>query len=149
MKGKIISLALIGVLLIGIGCIGPFAEEDPEEEVNGEEDEEMEETEETDEEDTEETDEEDEETDDEDTDETEDEDEETEYENGIRDVYMEGCMEEDEELEDFCECTYNYILDEFGEQEFMEESMEEEYSEEFEEVMNDAAIECIEFYPQE
>jgi len=110
MKGKIISIALIGVLLIGIGCIGLFTEEDPEEEINGEEDD--------------------------------------EDEDAVKGIYMDECTGGDAEYEEFCECTYDYIVDEYGEQEFIEATMEDEWDEEFEEFIDEAAVECIEYYPE-
>ena len=147
---KLFALLLIGTLFIGIGCLGALegeVEEETEELFNGEEGtEEYEET----EEDTEETEEETgEEEETEETDEEDEEEMEEAEEDQIREIYMMECTLGEEEFEEFCECSYDHIIDEYGEQEFMNALMEEEMDPELEEVMEEANAECMHLAPME
>lgn len=59
----------------------------------------------------------------------------------MKGVYMEECMEEEgEEIREFCECSYDYLVQEHGEDVLFE-------IEEDEELADEAAEECIEYFP--
>ena len=150
---KLFALLLIGTLFIGIGCLGALegeVEEETEELFNGEEGtEEYEETEEDTEETEEETGEEEETEETEETDEEDEEEMEEAEEDQIREIYMMECTLGEEEFEEFCECSYDHIIDEYGEQEFINALMEEEMDPELEEVMEEANAECMHLAPME
>ena len=134
---KLFALLLIGTLFIGIGCLGAL-EGEVGEETEGETEETEEET--GEEEETEET---------EETDEEDEEEMEEAEEDQIREIYMMECTLGEEEFEEFCECSYDHIIDEYGEQEFMNALMEEEMDPELEEVMEEANAECMHLAPME
>jgi len=63
-------------------------------------------------------------------------------------IFMEGCMEESAP-EAYCQCTYDYVLDDIGRQGFMTLAVEftsGEMSDDTVELFSDAVLECLYLY---
>jgi len=64
----------------------------------------------------------------------------------VKDTYMEGCLEGAIELDfdgyDYCECTYDHMLDSMGIEDFMSMAVEYEKTNEFSIEMSEAINEC-------
>lgn len=75
----------------------------------------------------------------------------TDTENGaMREIFMEGIIEEEGvDWREYGECAYDYLIDEYGEDTFEDMVLGEISPEEEDEMMNDVAMECIDYIPED
>ncbi|GEM_PF-4880852 len=67
----------------------------------------------------------------------------------LKSTYIEACVGEDEEFREYCECTYDFLIDEYGEEVFEQIVANEIDPEEEGEMMDEAATACLDKIPEE
>ncbi len=60
----------------------------------------------------------------------------------MEEAYMEECTLEDEEMEEYCQCTFDYMVDEYGVQVFIDAEL-------LDEAVMEAEDECMHLIPME